>query len=130
MRKLLAVVLLAFTVAGCITTGSVNNPITNTDVYRLKLGYKATGTLVEKWRGYCWARSYKSLLADPVAKPICQNRRATLRTIQSADDKTVEAIGRVDAFVKSNPTLSITSIIGPAWDALTKFQQAVPTVPF
>jgi hypothetical protein len=128
MRRLLTTAALVFVLAGCAGTGSVKNPVTSVDMFRVKQVYAATVDLAGQWRDYCWARSYKSLMADPIAKPICTDRRSRLRAIQAGDDKANGAIVYADNFVRNNPTLSITSVIGPAWDAVTKFQNLVPRI--
>jgi hypothetical protein len=142
LRSLTGIVLATLLVAGCTTvdlgkvfTGTTN-PVTSVDMYRVKNVYGATLELVIKWREYCGipagatksTRSYASLMTDPIAKPVCQNRRATLRVIQSSQAKAGSAITYADNWVRANPTVSAASVIGPAWDAVTLFQQAVPKV--
>ena len=128
MKSLIAAIGLALLVAGCATTGGVQNPLTSVDMYRVKNTYAATLELVVAWRNYCWSKSYAAIIADPVAKPVCENRRARLRTIQSAQAKAGSAVRYADNFIKANPTINIASVIGPAWDAVSLFQSVVPRV--
>ena len=129
MRKLFAVCALALTLAGCITVGQpIINPVTSVDMFRVKNVYAATLELVVAWRDYCWKRPYAVLMSDPVAKPVCQNRRQRLRTIQTAQVQAGTAVRYADNWVRQNPTISPASVIGPAWDAVTNFQQLVPRV--
>lgn len=147
VMKLLFAGLLALTIASCTNAqrgdlggllggGVVVNPVSSVDIYRIKNVYGATLELVIKWREYCGipagapaaTRSYASLMADPIAKPVCTNRRGTLLKIQKVQAKAGAAIRYADDWVRQNPNVSATSVIGPAWDAVTAFQQIVPRV--
>lgn len=129
LRPLLLVAALAL--GACQTVNpfaSVTNPVTSVDMYRVKNTYAATLQLAANWRTFCYARTYKSLMADPVAKPVCQNRRSTVRQIKKYQPLAGTAISKADAFVAANPTVSAANLIGPAWDAVTAFQAVVPRV--
>jgi hypothetical protein len=130
----------ALALGGCETTKSVlaggssliatiDDPATTTDIYRLKNAYAAADTLVVHYRTYCWARPYTAIIADPVAQPVCQNRRAVVRKAQSAKAVASAAIQKADNFVRDNPKLSAVSLVNAAWSAVSGFQSAVPAVP-
>lgn len=133
MRMLKPLLLvMALSLGACQTTSnpfqSVTNPVTNLDIYRVKNTYAATLQLAKDWRTYCWSKTYKAIMADPVAKPVCQNRRQTVRQIQKYQPVAGSAVAKADAFVKANPTVSAVSLIGPAWDAVTALQNVIPRV--
>ena len=129
LRPLLLVAALAL--GACQTTNpfaTVTNPVTNLDIWRVKNTYAATLQLATSWRTFCYARPYATLMADPVAKPVCQNRRNTVRQIQKYQPLAGTAVRKADAFVSANPTVNAASLIGPAWDAVVAFQAVVPKV--
>ncbi len=109
-------------------TTTITNPINSTDIYRIKNVYAATLQLAVEYRQYCWARSYAVLMADIVAKPLCQNRRVVVRAMQVARPKAASAIRSADSFVRNNPTLNAGTVISAAWAAVTDFQNSVPKV--
>lgn len=134
MKRLLAIPLLALLLAACqvtipgITSSPIVNPITNVDIYRVKNTYAATLQLAKDWRTYCWSKSYAALLADPIAKPVCKDRRNVVRQIQKYQPIAGTAVRRADQFVRDNPTINAAGAIGLAWDAVTDFQRVVPRV--
>lgn len=131
MRRLMAAagLAVALLVSGCASTGSIQNPITNNDVYRLKLAYDTTLKLANAYRTECFKRTYAQIMADPIWKPVCQNRRDVVRAIQRYQPPAGTAVRKVAQFAKDNPTVSLISLLGPAWDAVTAFQNAVPRLP-
>ncbi len=140
MKRILLVSILALALAGCAqlsqiggfistATTTITNPITSVDIYRVKNVYAATLQLVVDYRKYCWDRPYAILIADPIAKPVCQNRRAVIRTAQAAQLKAGSAVRSADNFVTNNPTLSAATVVSAAWAAVTDFQNAVPALP-
>lgn len=136
MRKLLsglAALALGVMIAGCSITArdvvsGVPNPITNVDIWRVKNTYAATLQLAKDWRTYCWSKSYAQILADPIMKPVCRDRRNTVRQIQKYQPIAGTAVRRADEFVVANPTINAAGVIGLAWDAVTDFQRVVPKV--
>jgi len=132
MRRLLPTLLLALALGACTTTGnvlqSIPNPITNVDIYRVKNVYAATLDLSVKWRSYCWSKPYSAILADPIMRPVCKDRRSVVRNIQKYQPVAGAAVRKADQFVRDNPTVSAASAIGLAWDAVTNFQRVVPTI--
>jgi hypothetical protein len=126
-NRFLIVPLLLFTLglAGC---AGITNPVSGTNIYQAKTLYAGTLELVVKWRELCWSKPYAALMADPIARPVCENRRSRLRTIQSADDKAFAAITVAENFVTANPTLNAGTAVSAAWNAATAFSKAVPAV--
>ena len=109
-------------------TKQITNPVSSVNIYQVKNGYAAGLQLVADYRDYCWARPYAVLMADPIAHPICQNRRPNVRVAQSAERKAYAAIASADAFVRNNPTGNAVSYVNAAWTAVQQFQSAVPAV--
>lgn len=134
MRKLILAVTIALSLAGCghigdvfkLATASIDNPISGVDIYRVKNTYAAALEIAAEYRRYCWSASYRILMADPIAKQLCANRRQVVRQIQTADVKANAAIGAAETFVANNPTISAVTIIGAAWDAVTAFKTSIP----
>lgn len=124
-RLLILPLLLVLALTGC---AGIPNPVSGTNIYQVKTVYAGTLELVVKWRELCWSRPYAALMADPIARPICQDRRSRLRAIQSADTKAFAAITTAENFVTNNPTLNAGTAVSVAWDAVTIFQRAVPAV--
>lgn len=107
-------------------TATVANPVSATDLYRAKNVYAATLQLAVDYRTYCWAKPYATLVADPVSKAICSNRRAVVRTIQAQRPKAAAAIVTAENFIRNNPTLNAATAVAAAWQAVQDFQAAVP----
>lgn len=132
MKRLL-IVIVALTVAGCAgTLDKVNEVYTDvtgpTTIYQVKNTYAAADTLVINYRKYCWSKPYSEILADPIAKPVCQSRRSVVLTAQDARRKASSAIATAEKFIANNPTLSPSTVINVAWSAVTAYQSAVPVV--
>lgn len=108
-------------VATALTT-TITNPVGGKNIYQAKLVYASALEIAVKYREYCWSKPYADLMADPIAKPICEKRRPTVRALQQAKVKASAAIRTAENFVKNNPTLNATSAIGAAWTAVTDFQ--------
>lgn len=144
MRKftrLLTVVAIAIAIplAGCAGLGetklglavkavttTIVNPVGTTDIYRVKNAYAAALELAVEYRRYCWSKPYAVLLADPVSKPVCANRRAAVRFAQSAQRNAGGTIAAAENFVANNPTLNASTLVAAAWQAVTDFQNAIP----
>lgn len=135
-RIIIIVALTAALLGGCVpvgqvidaTTTTVTNPVSQTNIYQVKNAYAAGLTAVVEYRNYCWARPYATLMADPFASRVCQNRRQVVRTSQAAKAKASAAIRVADDFVRNNPTGNAVSYINAAWNAVSQFQASVPTV--
>lgn len=126
MKKLLIFPLL-FVLAAC--NGSIPNPISGNNIYQTKLVYAATLTAADKWRSYCWARPYSVLITDPIAKPICANRRPVARAIAKASRYAGDTIAKAQSFIAANPTLNAVVLVSAADDAVAAFKNVTPAVP-
>lgn len=138
MRKIIFAAALALSLAGCASlpgplgdavrtlTTTINNPVGPVDIYRVKNTYAAALEVFVEYRRYCWSVPYRVLLADPVAKSLCSNRRAMVRALKAADEKAFFALSAAENFVANNPTLNAASAISAAWQAVTGFQSAIP----
>ena len=140
-RKLLCASLLAASLtAGCVSLGpakesvvkggpsitaTIQNPVDSVDVYRTKNVFAATRVAVVRYREFCWGKPYREIMLDSVARPICENRRARVRAMQSADLKAERAIAMLDDFSRKNPNISAVSLAGAAWNAVSSFQATV-----
>lgn len=132
LKRLLIVPLLLLGLAGCagtpagnfirVATSTVVNPVSTTDIYRANNVYAATLEIANAYRKYCWSKPYAVLMQDPIAKPVCQNRRPVVRDIQAADDKAFLAIQTATRFVRDNPTLNASSVISAMWSAVNAYQ--------
>jgi hypothetical protein len=107
-------------------TASVANPVTSTNIYQAENAYAAALTLADEWRTYCWARPYRVLLADPIAKQVCWRRRPVLRNILNYGPKARTALAQAKAFVRDHPTLDASLMIRAAIAAVAKFREVVP----
>lgn len=133
---LLPAILLSLALAGCAGTNvgtfvkaattTIVNPVDSVDIYRVKNVYAGTLELGKAWREYCWSKPYAALMADRIARPLCQNRRETLRRMQAHEPKAFRALITAENFVAANPTLNAASLIAAAWRAVTDFQKVVP----
>lgn len=140
MRKIVLALFLSASLAGCATfplpgklgeiaekiNVTINNPVGTTDLYRVKNAYALALEFAAEYRRYCWAQPYATLMADPVAKPICERRRAVVRAFKVADDNAYAAIVAAENFIKNNPTISPAGFVGAAMQAVTDFQKAIP----
>lgn len=135
----IAIALVALSLAGCATlpgplgdavrvlTTTITNPVGDTDIYRVRNAYAATLELAVEYRRYCWSQPYAVLMADPVAKPVCERRRAVVRAFQRARGNASAALAAAEIFIMENPTLSAATAVSAAWKAVADFKSAVPT---
>lgn len=136
MKRLLILPVMLLVLAGCAQVGSVistatktvTNPVTQVDIYRVKNVYAATLELAVKYREYCWSQPYAALMADRIARPVCQDRRLIVRRMQTAQVKARSAINSADNFARQNPTVNAYTAVSAAWAAVTDFQNTVPKV--
>lgn len=109
-------------------TTTITNPLGPVDVYRVKNAYAASLQLSADYRTYCWSKPYAAIVADPISKPVCENRRAVVRAMQAASLKASGAIRAAEKFIRDNPTGNAVSYVSAAWDAVQSFRSSIPTV--
>lgn len=134
MKRILLVPIVLLAITGCaqfkelvtVATTTITNPVDAIDIYRAKNVYAASLQLASDWRDYCWSKPYAALMADSIAKPVCENRRRRLRTIQFYRVKASTALGDAQVFVLNHPTLNATDVISAAWEAVGNFKAAIP----
>lgn len=137
MKRIAILFAVALSLGGCapgtklgdafeVVTRTIQNPIGATDAIRIELAYGAAVTLAAEYRKFCWARTYKALMADPVAKPICAKRRSVARFSSIQRKNAKAALIAAQNFVRDNPTLNAATALGAAWQAVTDFQNAIP----
>ncbi len=107
-------------------TTTIDNPVGEVDIYRVKNTYAAALELAAEYRRYCWSQPYAVLMTDPIARPLCERRRPIVRAIQKAQFKASAAVITASNFVRDNPTINAASAISAAWKAVTDFQSAIP----
>ncbi len=126
----LASLLLAFSLAGCATmpdgtkvflpTASVKNPVTSASLYDIKATYviaqAGAAAYIQRYRdgNRCTATRLESVTN------ICSRRSIVVR-LQAADRTAQVALGRVDAFIRDNPTIDASSVISAAQLAVSAF---------
>jgi len=133
MKKLVVVLFLLLpacttqqtSTVGQILTGTLVNPISQTNIYELKNVYAIAAQSAVSYRGYCYARSYAVLIAGP----LCKDRRAVIRKIQQYKNTAFAAVVAAANFVKAHPTLDASVLINTAWTSVTALQNAIPKVP-
>lgn len=138
MRRIILVAALTLSLAGCASlpgplgdivkaiTTTVINPVDQTDIYRVKNAYAATLELAVEYRRYCWSAPYATLMTDPVAQPVCRQRRAVVRAFQKAQRNAGAALVIAQNFIANNPTLDAASAVRAAWQAVADFKNFVP----
>lgn len=109
-------------------TAPIVNPLGPVDIYRVKNVYAAGLQLAVDYRAYCWSKSYAAILADPVAKPVCQSRRAVVRSMQASSRTASRSIASAETFIRNNPTGNAVTYVTAAWDAVQAFRSSIPTV--
>lgn len=96
-----------------------SQPVSEVNIYRVKNLYAAALQAVVEYREYCWARPYAALMADPIAKPICERRRAIVRAVQQRRPAVAAVIKSAEL---GNSTVAI------AWQAVNDFSNLIPRV--
>lgn len=127
MKKLLAVVLIAFSLGGCASGdianrfnlfASVQNPISNDDFYYVKATYAALALPVANYRELPLCKKSKPFsLAH-----ICA-RRSVIVQLQELDAKAYDALKAAEEYIASNQTLNLASIISAAKIAVTAYKK-------
>lgn len=138
MRRIVAIIALTLSLGGCASlpgslgdavralTTTISNPVDSTNIYQVENAYAAALTVAVEYRRYCWSAPYKTLMADPVSRPVCERRRAVVRAIQTARRNAGAALVAAQNFIAQNPTLNAGGLVRAAWQAVTDFQAAIP----
>ncbi len=108
-----------------VVTSTYTNPAGPVDIFRVKSVYASALEALDSYRTYCWSKPYSVLMADPVAAPMCRNRRPIVRAAQAVEKKAFAAIVAAETFIVNNPRLSAATLVTAAWTAVTQFQGAV-----
>lgn len=145
MKRFLIISLVALSLAGCITLDPVGksilqggNSITapvlvpqavTKSPYQARLSLNIGVKAANRWSKYCWALPYEKIVADPLAGPICQDRRPVRRALVDAADKADKAIKKASDFIRANPTVSAVSLVNDAWAAVDDYRSKIPMLP-
>lgn len=138
MKRFLILFAVALSLGGCagtpvgdalrVATSTYANPAGPVNIYQVREGYAAVLEVAVAYREYCYPtkpfKSYKALMDDPIAGPVCKSRRRIVTTIKVADERAFNAISRAEAFIRANPTINAVSVIREAWAAVQDFQSA------
>jgi ABC-type uncharacterized transport system substrate-binding protein len=114
MKKLLIAALLAVGLAGCAT---IQNPVNTTRLATVESTYGVALSIAVAYRNLPLCKTGTT----PSLQNICAKRSVIVR-LQSADRDAQIALASARSFVKNNPTLSATSVIGIAQNAVAAFQ--------
>lgn len=128
MKRFLLIALLAL--GGCATmpdgtkvflpTASVKNPVTPASLYDIKATYTiaqaGAAAYIDRYRA--GHRCTKTALES--VTNVCSRRSVVLR-LQQADRTAQIAIGRVDAFIRDNPTIDASAVVSAAQMAVGAF---------
>lgn len=132
MKRIILALTLSLSLAGCVNgpngtkiflpTASVANPVTPMSLYDLKASYAiaqaGADTYVQRYRdGF---RCTKTRLES--GTNLC-SRRSIVVKMQDADRKAGIALGRVDIFIRDNPTIDASAVLSAAQSAVTAFYQ-------
>lgn len=109
-----------------IANAQIANPITATNVYQVKNGYAASLQIAADWRQYCFSMKYRTIMADPIAKPVCSSRRSVVRAIRTYGPVAGKAVQDAETFVAQHPTLDASAVISVAMQAVAKFRAVIP----
>ena len=109
-------------------TQTIVNPLGDVDIYRVKNVYAAGLQLEVDYRDYCWSKPYAALMADPIARPVCRNRRPNVRAIQAGARHASNAIRVAERFIRDNPSGNAVSYVSAAWTAVQDFRATIPAV--
>lgn len=140
--SLFAVIAVSLSLGGCLTldssgvsilkggnsiTAPIQNPAQPVNIYQVKMTYDAALDLANEYQDYCYKRPFKTLMADPIAGPVCKKRRAIVRMLDKASDQAAEAIDKANDFIARNPKVSAVTVIREAWTAVVNFQGTIST---
>ncbi len=128
--KILGALFVFLTLGACATlpdgtkvflpTLSAPNPVTPASLYDIKATYviaqAGADAYIQRYRdGHRCTRTALEAVTN-----ICSRRSVVLR-LQQADRNAQIAMGRVDAFIRDNPTIDASSVISAAQQAVSAF---------
>lgn len=130
--RFFVVALLALSLGACATmpdgtkiflpTASVKNPVTSTSLYDVKATYViAQAGAVAYIDRYRAGHRCTTTALESVTNPC--SRRSVVIKLQNADRTAQIALGRVDAFIRDNPTIDASSVISAAQSAVGAFYE-------
>lgn len=127
MKKLLAVFLIAFSLGGCATSpfterlnlfASVQNPVSKDDFYIAKTAYAALALPVANYRELPLCKKSK-----PFSLAYICARRSVIVKLQELDAKSYDALTTAEAYIDSNQTLNLASVISAAKIAVAAYKK-------
>lgn len=116
MRKLALIVLLALSVGACGTINpfqTITNPIVKSNLYEGELVFDASLKTFNKLKGLCATR-----VLPPACRTYVVKGQGLIRKIYAADKAARD-------FVKNNPTLDATNIVGAFTGLVSTFNSTV-----
>lgn len=130
MKRIILALTVALSVTGCATmpdgtkvflpTASVKSPVTPISLYDIKATYviaqAGADAYIQRYRD---GHRCTKIALESVTN-IC-SRRSIVVKLQNADRTAQIALGRVDAFIRDNPTIDASSIIAAAQSAVGAF---------
>jgi len=127
MKKLLAVFLIAFSLGGCASNdianrfnlfASVQNPISTDDFYLAKTAYAALALPVANYRELPLCKKSKPFSLTNICA-----KRSVIVKLQDLDNKAYDALATAEAYINSNQTLNLASLISAAKIAVNTYKK-------
>ena len=127
MKKIIAVFLIAFSLGGCASGDianrfnlftSIQNPVSTDDFYYAKTAYAALALPVANYRELPLCKKSK-----PFSLAYICARRSVIVKLQEFDAKAYEALTTADAYIASNQTVNLASVISAAKLAVAAYKK-------
>lgn len=127
MKKLLAVFLIAFSLGGCASNpftdrinlfASIQNPISTDDFYLAKTAYASLALPVANYRELPLCKKSK-----PFSLAYICAKRSVIVKLQDLDSKAYDALATAEAYINSNQTLNLASLISAAKIAVNTYKK-------
>ena len=127
MKKLIAVVLIAFSLGGCASNpftdrinlfAAIQNPISKDDFYYAKTAYAALALPVANYRELPLCKKSK-----PFSLAYICAKRSVIVKLQELDAKAYEALTVAEDYINSNQTINLTSVISAAKIAVATYKK-------
>ena len=127
MKKLIAVVLIAFSLGGCASNpftdrinlfAAIQNPISKDDFYYAKTAYAALALPVANYRELPLCKKSK-----PFSLAYICAKRSVIVKLQDLDNKAYDALATAEAYINSNQTLNLASLISAAKIAVDTYKK-------